>query len=121
MINSKPNILSTVGLTTVGLVLFALFFVIPTIGLPLAFIYLVGTLIFNLFLTIQRYHDINASGWLCVTSLVPFLSSFLYFIPGTKGNNKYGLKPVSCFPEAKAGAFALATTIVGVIVALSLY
>jgi len=51
---------------------------------------------------------------------VPFLSSFLYFIPGTKGNNKYGLKPVSCFPEAKAGAFALAT-IVGVIVALSLY
>lgn len=114
--------LSTTGITVVGLVLFALFSVIPTIGMPLAFIYLAGMLIFNLFLTVQRCHDINASGWLCLTSFVPFLSSFLYFIPGTKGNNKYGLKPVACCSEAKAGAFVLATLmIMAAIVTLSLY
>jgi uncharacterized membrane protein YhaH (DUF805 family) len=114
--------LCTMGITIFGLALAGLLSLIPTIGLPLAVIYLVGMLVFNSFLTIQRCHDINASGWLCMTSLVPFLSGFLYFIPGTKGINKYGLQPTACCPEAKVGAITLATIIlIGAVVVLSFY
>jgi len=114
--------LSTMGITIFGIVLVGLLSLIPVIGVPLALIYLAGMLVFNLFFTIQRCHDINASGWLCLTSLIPFLSSFLYFMPGTKGINKYGFQPTACCSEAKAGAFALLTLfIVGSVIALSFY
>jgi uncharacterized membrane protein YhaH (DUF805 family) len=61
-------------------------------------------LIFSLFVLIQgakRMHDINKSGW---HFLIPFYNIYLAFLPGTIGNNDYGLdynttKDVTYFDE----------------------
>jgi uncharacterized membrane protein YhaH (DUF805 family) len=61
-------------------------------------------IIFTLFVLIQgakRMHDINKSGW---TFLIPFYNLYLVFLPGTKGNNDYGIdynitKDVTYFDE----------------------
>jgi uncharacterized membrane protein YhaH (DUF805 family) len=46
----------------------------------------------SIMLTIQRAHDFNASGWLCLLTFVPLASLIFIFIPGTDGENQYGLK-----------------------------
>jgi uncharacterized membrane protein YhaH (DUF805 family) len=61
-------------------------------------------LILSLFVLIQgakRMHDINKSGW---HFFIPFYNLYLAFLPGTKGNNDYGLdynttKDVTYFDE----------------------
>lgn len=48
-------------------------------------------------LIIQRLHDLNQSGWLCLLTFVPlaniFLTIWILFFPGTKGSNNYGNRP----------------------------
>ncbi|MDP2069608.1 MAG: DUF805 domain-containing protein [Lutibacter sp.] len=42
---------------------------------------------------VLRLHDINLSGWFAFFALIPIINIpfiALYFIPGTKGSNKYG-------------------------------
>jgi uncharacterized membrane protein YhaH (DUF805 family) len=46
--------------------------------------------------TVKRLHDLNKSGWWFLIHLIPFigtsiLSIFLWFVPGTKGENYYDL------------------------------
>jgi uncharacterized membrane protein YhaH (DUF805 family) len=61
-------------------------------------------LIFSLFVLIQgakRMHDINKSGW---NFFIPFYNLYLTFLPGTNGNNDYGIdynttKDVTYFDE----------------------
>ena len=63
-------------------------------------------LIFSLFVLIQgakRMHDINVSGW---NFLIPFYNLYLAFLPGTKGNNDYGIdynstKNITYFDEVE--------------------
>jgi uncharacterized membrane protein YhaH (DUF805 family) len=63
-------------------------------------------LIFSLFVLIQgakRMHDINKSGW---NFLIPFYNLYLAFLPGTKGNNDYGIdyntaKNITYFDEVE--------------------
>lgn len=52
----------------------------------------VFVVVISIMLTIQRSHDFNASGWLCLVSFIPLASLIFLFIPGTDGENKYGLK-----------------------------
>ena len=47
--------------------------------------------IFMTILTVKRCHDFNMGGWLAVLWLVPIVNLVFCFIPGTKGENKYGL------------------------------
>ncbi|MFV2061747.1 MAG: DUF805 domain-containing protein [Gammaproteobacteria bacterium] len=46
----------------------------------------------TIMLTIQRAHDFNASGWLSLVTFIPLASLIFLFIPGTDGENQYGLK-----------------------------
>lgn len=46
---------------------------------------------------IKRFHDANVTGWASLLLLIPLVSYVvtlaLLFIPGTKGDNKYGPPP----------------------------
>ena len=42
--------------------------------------------------TIQRAHDFNTTGWISILVLVPLVNFIFWFIPGTDGENEYGLK-----------------------------
>jgi uncharacterized membrane protein YhaH (DUF805 family) len=44
-------------------------------------------------LTVRRAHDFNAGGWLALLLLVPVINLMFWFIPGTRGDNAYGLAP----------------------------
>lgn len=64
----------------------------------LSFYYIYSLIVFflNIYLTIGRLHDINLSAWYSVILFIPIINlSFLalYFIPGTKGENKFGVDP----------------------------
>jgi uncharacterized membrane protein YhaH (DUF805 family) len=54
----------------------------------------IGSMFFiNIVLMIQRCHDINMSGWLSLSLLIPLVPLIFWFIPGTEGVNKYGPPP----------------------------
>jgi len=66
------------------------------IGTIIAVVLTIAAYIFffvlSIMLTIQRAHDFNASGWLSLIYFIPFVSLIFLFIPGTNGENQYGLK-----------------------------
>lgn len=60
-----------------------------------AFLLLVGPfMLANLVVTAQRFRDFGVTGWAFLVLFVPYLAQvvklILCFIPGTKGENKYG-------------------------------
>lgn len=67
-------------------------------GMPalLYFVYLLGTLIPSLALSVRRLHDVGKSGWWLLLSFVPFGSLVLLFwaVSDSKpGDNAYGPNP----------------------------
>lgn len=54
----------------------------------------VAGLYLGIMLGIKRLHDFNASGWLILLLIIPFVSAifvfFLWLTPGTQGRNQYG-------------------------------
>jgi uncharacterized membrane protein YhaH (DUF805 family) len=44
-------------------------------------------------LTVQRCHDLDWSGWLSILALVPLLNFIFWFLPGTRGANRWGAPP----------------------------
>ena len=82
----------------ITLVSMALGFVLGMVGLGggaavvggvLAIVYLV----FVIFKTIQRSHDMGWSGWTCLIALIPLVGLIWIFKGGTKGSNQYGAPP----------------------------
>jgi uncharacterized membrane protein YhaH (DUF805 family) len=72
-------------------------------------------------LAIQRAHDFNASGWLAILAIVPLVNLIFWFIPGTDGENRFGLKT----PPNGTGAVLLALVlpalfIIGIVAAIAL-
>src|SRR5262245_9838734 len=51
---------------------------------------LAAILVISFLLTIQRCHDFDMSGWLSLLVLIPFVNLIFWFIPGTKGVNRWG-------------------------------
>jgi uncharacterized membrane protein YhaH (DUF805 family) len=45
-------------------------------------------------LTIRRCHDFNATGWFSLLLFVPLVNLLFVFIPGSKGENRFGPKPL---------------------------
>lgn len=49
-------------------------------------------------ITIKRFHDLNYNGWWSLLLLVPLinivLGILLWFLPGTKGANRFGNPPI---------------------------
>jgi uncharacterized membrane protein YhaH (DUF805 family) len=67
-------------------------------GMGLFAIAIYGFLLVTSFmLAVRRLHDINASGWLSLLFLLPLVNVMfgvaLWFIPGTKGANRFGAPP----------------------------
>jgi len=60
-----------------------------------------------LFITTQRIHDFNRSGWWSLLIFVPYINVLflisLFIIPGSHGSNKFGLQPP---PNSKIGIVA---------------
>lgn len=83
----------TLGVFSIALIIAFFIAPIPIIGTILSFIIFVASLVIILMLSMQRCHDFNATAWLAFIFLIPLVSLALYFIPGTKGDNKYGLEP----------------------------
>jgi hypothetical protein len=72
-------------------------------------------------LTIQRSHDMNVTGWLCLISLIPLAALVFWLVPGTPGENNYGKPP----PPNTTGAVVLAcilplVMIVGIVAAVAI-
>jgi type IV pilus assembly protein PilA len=70
---------------------------------------------------IQRSHDINVSGWLSLITLVPFGPLVFWFVPGTRGENNYGLQP----PPNGVGVILIASflpviSVVGILAAIAI-
>lgn len=74
----------------------------PMIGGIILAVAYIGMIVWSFFLTIQRCHDLNKSGWWSLLLFVPFAFLYFYFAPGTQGANHYGLKP----PENSKGVIA---------------
>jgi uncharacterized membrane protein YhaH (DUF805 family)/Tfp pilus assembly protein PilE len=76
----------------------------------------------QIMLTIQRAHDMNTTGWLSLIVFVPLAALVFWFVPGTKGENDYGLQP----PPNTGGVIALACilplgfVIVGILAAIAI-
>jgi len=73
---------SLMGIFTGGLTwLWIVFFLIP----------------WQLFIIIQRIHDLNNSGWWLLFMFIPYINLLfgllLLILPGTNGSNKFGLQP----------------------------
>ncbi len=70
----------------------------------------------------QRLHDMNTTGWLSLLFLVPLANAIfalvLLFVPGTKGDNKYGLQTPPNSLAVKILASIAALLFVGYIVAM---
>ncbi|MBN2173784.1 MAG: gliding motility-associated ABC transporter substrate-binding protein GldG [Bacteroidales bacterium] len=60
-------------------------------------IIVISMIILIIILNIRRLHDINSSGWFVLLLLVPIINVLfdllILFIPGSKGQNKYGPDP----------------------------
>jgi len=114
--------LSTLGIAFIGITLALLLSVIPTIGITLAVVYLLGATALNLIYTAQRCHDLNLSGWYSLFALIPPASIYFYFASGTEGKNLYGREPSPCCAEARvATIFLSALLVVGSVATITLY
>ncbi|MEM0950998.1 MAG: DUF805 domain-containing protein [Cyanobacteria bacterium P01_H01_bin.74] len=60
-------------------------------------LFVIGSLIPNLAVTVRRLHDSNKSGWWFLVALIPLLGAIallvLTLLPGTDGENQYGEQP----------------------------
>jgi len=65
-------------------------------------IFVLGTIIPNIAVTVRRLHDQDKSGWFYLISFVPYVGGIVMLVfmclDGTPGPNRYG-------PDPKAGGF----------------
>lgn len=54
-------------------------------------------IVISMILLIQRLHDLNHTGWMCLLMFVPLINMlfviYVIFARGTQGRNNYGLQP----------------------------
>ena len=116
--------LYTLGVALVGGLLAILLMLIPMVGGGLAIVIYIGIMVVTIFLTIQRSHDFNTTGWLSLVILIPLISLVFYFIPGTKKQNKYGLQPPPNSTGVKVVGTILITlvliSIIGILASIAL-
>lgn len=64
-------------------------------------------------LTIRRLHDFNANGWWALTILMPLVTLLFLFIPGSKGNNRFGPAPAPNNSGLSFAAIAIPIALLG--------
>lgn len=72
-------------------------------------------------LTIQRSHDMDRSGWFALLVIIPIVNLIFWFIRGTEGENRFGLRP----PPNGVGVIILALVfpilaVLGIVAAVAL-
>lgn len=64
------------------------------LGGLLMFAVTIAAIVISIVLAVQRLHDFDASGWWSLATIVPLLNFLLtialVFVPGTKGENRFG-------------------------------
>ena len=90
------------------------------VGTATVIIYL-GNLVLLVLWTIRRVHDFNLSGWFCIVFIIPLINLVTWIIPGTGGENRFGLRP----PPNGAGVILLAclvpvVMVVGIVAAIAI-
>jgi uncharacterized membrane protein YhaH (DUF805 family) len=93
----------------------------PSAALVVAGVGYIAIIVVQILLTIQRSHDMNVTGWLCLISLIPLAALVFWLVPGTRGENNYGKPP----PPNTTGAVILACIlpvimIVGIVAAIAI-
>ncbi|WP_158590376.1 DUF805 domain-containing protein [Noviherbaspirillum cavernae] len=68
-------------------------------------------------LTVKRAHDFNFGGWVALLLLVPVVNFAFWFIPGTRGENAYGMQPEPESFGMKAIAVILPVLLIGTFLA----
>jgi uncharacterized membrane protein YhaH (DUF805 family) len=70
---------------------------VPYITLIMLVLYVIGTFLPSLAITIRRMHDVGVSGWVYLVSFVPYVGGLVIFvitvIDSQVGTNAYGLSP----------------------------
>ncbi len=83
-----------------------------------------ASLLIGLMFMIQRLHDMNACGWWSLLMFVPVVNALmglmLLFLPGTRGNNRFGLQPKPNGIGVYLAGLALPVLIVGVVAAVAI-
>lgn len=76
--------------------LLGLYYNVAEIGM-LSGLYLIGTILPSLAVTVRRLHDISRSGWWVLLGLIPFFGTILILVNmatvGDKSPNSYGADP----------------------------
>ena len=93
----------------------------PALAFGVGAVGYIAIIVVQILLTIQRSHDMNVTGWLCLISLIPFAALVFWFVPGTRGENNYGKPP----PPNTTGAVVLACIvpaimIIGILAAIAI-
>ena len=95
--------------------------VAPAAAFAVGVVGYIAIVVAQVLLTIQRSHDMNVTGWLCLISLVPLAALVFWLVPGTRGENNYGKPP----PPNTTGAVVLAcilplVMVVGILAAIAI-
>ncbi len=66
----------------------------PALGFVVSLIGWIPLLWFSIICGIKRAHDFNASGWMSIVSLIPFIGTLIFaLVPGSQDGNNYGPPP----------------------------
>jgi uncharacterized membrane protein YhaH (DUF805 family) len=112
----------SIGLTLIfGAVIGAISGFAGASAAPVMFIGYAAMFVVMVLLTIQRAHDFNTSGWISLLSIIPLVNLIFWFIPGTRGENRFGKQT----PPNGAGAVLLALIlplvfVIGIVAAIAL-
>lgn len=102
------------------------YFVAPGLGIAIGGIAYIAVLVFSIITIIQRLHDLDKSGWLCLLSLIPianlYLTVLVIFFPGTPGQNRFGLQtpPNKTWHWVAALSMPVLWAVIGVLAAISI-
>jgi uncharacterized membrane protein YhaH (DUF805 family) len=70
---------------------------VPTVTVGLVLLFILGTFLPTLAVTVRRLHDIGVSGWVYLISLVPYVGGLVIFVmtlvASQVGTNSYGPSP----------------------------
>ena len=84
----------------------------PSIAFGVGAVGYIAIIVVQILLTIQRSHDMNVTGWLCLISLIPLAALVFWLVPGTRGENNYGKPP----PPNTTGAVVLACIVPAIMI-----
>lgn len=121
------GVLFAIGFYAVLAIGFALAFTVsPFIGYPLVAIAYIALIVSSFIVMIQRLHDLDKSGWMCLLALVPFVNIYLFiiiiFFKGTPGRNRFGLQtpPNKTWHWIAALAIPVMIFLVGMLAAIAI-